>query len=55
MTLVIVTHNMEQARRCADRVAVFYLGEVIVVGSAEDIFGAPRQRRTQDYVAGRFG
>ena len=54
-TLVIVTHNMQQAARCADQVAFFYLGELIEVGPAEQIFTAPRQTRTQDYITGRFG
>jgi len=54
-TLVIVTHNMQQAARCADRVAFFYLGEMVEVGSAAQMFTAPRQRRTQEYITGRFG
>ena len=54
-TLVIVTHNMQQAARCADQVAFFYLGELVEVGPAEQIFTAPRQTRTQDYITGRFG
>ncbi|MBV9653277.1 MAG: phosphate ABC transporter ATP-binding protein PstB [Acetobacteraceae bacterium] len=54
-TIVIVTHNMQQAARCADQVAFFYLGELIEVGTAAQMFTAPRQRRTQDYITGRFG
>jgi phosphate transport system ATP-binding protein len=54
-TIAIVTHNMQQAARCADQVAFFYLGEMIEVGPAGQIFTAPKQRRTQDYVTGRFG
>jgi phosphate transport system ATP-binding protein len=54
-TIAIVTHNMQQAARCADQVAFFYLGELIEVGPAGDIFTAPKQRRTQEYVTGRFG
>ena len=54
-TIVIVTHNMEQAQRCADKVAFFYLGEMIEEGSTGQMFDAPRQRRTQDYIAGTFG
>ena len=54
-TIVIVTHNMQQAARCADQVAFFYLGELVEVGAAGDIFTAPKQRRTQEYVTGRFG
>ena len=55
ITIVIVTHNMEQAQRCADKVAFFYLGEMIEAGSTGQMFDAPRQRRTQDYMAGIFG
>ena len=54
-TIVIVTHNMEQAQRCADKVAFFYLGEMIEAGSTGQLFDAPRQTRTQDYIAGTFG
>ena len=54
-TLVIVTHNMQQAARCADQVAFLYLGELIEVGPAEQMFTAPRQTKTQDYITGRFG
>ena len=54
-TLAVVTHNMQQAARCADQVAFFYLGEMVEVGSAAQIFTAPRQRRTQEYITGRFG
>jgi phosphate transport system ATP-binding protein len=54
-TIVIVTHNMEQARRCADKVAFFYLGEMIEAGPTGQMFDAPRQGRTQDYIAGDFG
>ena len=54
-TIVIVTHNMQQAARCADQVAFFYLGEMVEVGPAEQIFTAPKEKRTQEYVTGRFG
>ncbi len=54
-TIVIVTHNMQQAARCADQVAFFYLGELVEAGSATQMFTAPRERRTQDYITGRFG
>ena len=54
-TIAIVTHNMQQAARCADQVAFFYLGELVEVGQAGEIFTAPRQKRTQEYVTGRFG
>ena len=53
-TIAIVTHNMQQAARCADRVAFFYLGEMVEVGTAAQMFTAPRQQRTQEYITGRF-
>jgi phosphate transport system ATP-binding protein len=55
VTIAIVTHNMQQAARCADQVAFFYLGEMVEVGPATQMFTTPRQRRTHDYIAGRFG
>jgi phosphate transport system ATP-binding protein len=54
-TIAIITHNMQQAARCADQVAFFYLGEMVEVAPAADIFTNPRQKRTQEYVTGRFG
>jgi len=54
-TIVIVTHNMQQGARCADQVAFFYLGELVEVASAAQMFTAPRERRTQEYITGRFG
>ncbi len=54
-TIAIVTHNMQQAARCADQVAFFYLGEMVEVAPAARLFTAPREKRTQDYVTGRFG
>ena len=54
-TIAIVTHNMQQAARCADQVAFFYLGELVEVGSATQMFTAPREKRTQEYITGRFG
>ncbi len=54
-TIIIVTHNMQQAGRCADQVAFFYLGELVEVGDATQIFTAPREKRTQEYITGRFG
>ncbi len=54
-TIVIVTHNMQQAGRCADQVAFFYLGELVEVGPSSQIFTAPRERKTQEYITGRFG
>ena len=54
-TIAIVTHNMQQAARCADQVAFFYLGELIEVAPAAEMFTAPKQKRTQEYITGRFG
>ncbi len=54
-TIVIVTHNMQQAARCADQVAFFYLGELVEVGPVGQIFTAPKQEKTQQYITGRFG
>jgi phosphate transport system ATP-binding protein len=54
-TIVIVTHNMQQAARCADQVAFFYLGEMVEVSGAAQMFTAPKERRTQEYITGRFG
>jgi phosphate transport system ATP-binding protein len=54
-TIAIVTHNLQQAARCADQVAFFYLGELIEVGDAAQMFTAPRQKKTQEYITGRFG
>ncbi len=54
-TIAIVTHNMQQAARCADQVAFFYLGELVEVAPAGQMFTAPRQKKTQEYITGRFG
>jgi phosphate transport system ATP-binding protein len=54
-TICVVTHNMQQAARCADQVAFFYLGELIEVAPAAQIFTAPKQKKTQEYITGRFG
>ena len=54
-TIAIVTHNMQQAARCADQVAFFYMGRLIEVDTADRIFTNPRQQQTQDYITGRFG
>jgi phosphate transport system ATP-binding protein len=54
-TIVIVTHNMQQAARVSDRTAFFYMGELVEVGSTEQIFTNPREQRTEDYVTGKFG
>jgi phosphate transport system ATP-binding protein len=55
VAIVIVTHNLQQAYRIADHVAFMYLGELVEYGPADQVFGAPRAKRTRDYVAGAFG
>jgi len=55
LAIVIVTHNLQQAYRVADRVAFMYLGELVEVGPVEQIFGAPQAARTREYVSGAFG
>ncbi|WP_289822314.1 phosphate ABC transporter ATP-binding protein PstB [Faecalibaculum rodentium] len=54
-TIVIVTHNMQQAVRISDRTAFFLLGELIECGETERLFSQPEDRRTEDYITGRFG
>jgi phosphate transport system ATP-binding protein len=54
-TIVIVTHNMQQAARVSDRTAFMYLGELIEFDETNKIFTSPNDRRTQDYITGRFG
>jgi phosphate transport system ATP-binding protein len=54
-TIVIVTHNMQQAARVSARTAFMYLGELIEFGDTEQIFTSPHDKRTQDYITGRFG
>jgi phosphate transport system ATP-binding protein len=54
-TIAIVTHNMQQAARVSDRTAFFYMGELVECGPTEQIFTNPRERRTEDYVTGKFG
>jgi phosphate transport system ATP-binding protein len=55
IAIVIVTHNLQQAQRVADKVAFMYLGDLVEYGTAEEVFGAPRAQRTRDYVRGAFG
>ena len=55
LTVVIVTHNLQQAARIADRTAFFYLGKLIEIGPSDDLFTRPREERTEAYVTGRFG
>lgn len=54
-TIIIVTHNMQQAVRISDNTAFFLLGELIEYGATEEIFSQPKDRRTEDYITGRFG
>ncbi len=54
-TIVIVTHNMQQASRCSDHTAFFYLGKLVEFGDTAKIFSQPVQRQTEDYITGRFG
>ncbi|MCI0570752.1 MAG: phosphate ABC transporter ATP-binding protein PstB [Myxococcaceae bacterium] len=54
-TIAIVTHNMQQAARVSDVTAFFYMGELVEVGATEQIFTNPREKRTEDYVTGKFG
>ena len=54
-TIVIVTHNMQQAVRISDRTAFFLLGELVECGDTERIFSQPADKRTEDYITGRFG
>ena len=54
-TVVIVTHNMQQAARCSDYTAYMYLGDLVEVGETEQIFFKPKRKETEDYITGRFG
>ncbi|ABM37511.1 phosphate ABC transporter ATP-binding protein, PhoT family [Polaromonas naphthalenivorans CJ2] len=54
-TVVIVTHNMQQAARCSDYTAYMYLGDLVEFGATEDIFFKPKRKETEDYITGRFG
>ena len=55
ITIVIVTHNMQQASRVSDRTAFFYKGNIVEVGDTSQIFTNPRNKQTEDYITGRFG
>ncbi|HEY2799634.1 MAG TPA: phosphate ABC transporter ATP-binding protein PstB, partial [Chthoniobacterales bacterium] len=54
-TIVIVTHNMQQASRVSDKTAFFYVGELVEFGDTAQLFSSPRERKTEDYITGRFG
>ncbi|MGN0807052.1 MAG: phosphate ABC transporter ATP-binding protein PstB [Candidatus Coproplasma sp.] len=55
LTIIIVTHNMQQATRVADKTAFFYLGELVEYGTTEQVFSTPKDERTERYITGRFG
>ena len=54
-TVIMVTHNMQQAVRVSDHTAFFLLGELVEFGKTDDIFSQPKDQRTEDYITGRFG
>ena len=54
-TIVMVTHNMQQAARISDKTAFFLLGEVIEYGDTMTLFSMPKNKKTEDYITGRFG
>ncbi|HWR72171.1 MAG TPA: phosphate ABC transporter ATP-binding protein, partial [Nitrospirota bacterium] len=54
-TIIIVTHNMQQAARVSDMTGFMYLGELIEFGATEKIFTAPEKKQTDDYITGKFG
>ena len=54
-TIVMVTHNMQQASRCSDRTAFFFEGEIVEDGQTEQLFTRPKHQKTEDYVSGKFG
>ncbi|WP_392564252.1 phosphate ABC transporter ATP-binding protein PstB [Orbus wheelerorum] len=54
-TVLIVTHNMQQAARCSDSTAFMYLGELIEYGKTDDVFTSPSKKQTEDYITGRYG
>lgn len=54
-TIVMVTHNMQQAARISDKTAFFLLGELVEFGDTEQLFSMPHDKRTEDYITGRFG
>jgi len=55
LTIVIVTHNLQQAARISDQTAFFYLGKLIEMGDTQRLFTSPREERTEAYITGRFG
>ena len=55
LTIVMVTHNMQQAVRVSDQTVFFLLGEIIEYGDTQQIFSMPKEKKTEDYITGRFG
>jgi phosphate transport system ATP-binding protein len=55
VTIVIITHNMQQAARVSDLTAFFYVGNLVELGSTDEVFTNPKEKRTEDYITGRFG
>lgn len=55
VTIVIITHNMQQAARVSDLTAFFYVGKLVELGSTDEVFTNPKEKRTEDYITGRFG
>ena len=55
LCIIIVTHNMQQAMRISDNTAFFLLGELVEFGKTEQVFSTPADKRTEDYITGRFG
>ena len=54
-TIIVVTHNMQQAARVSQKTAFFHLGELVEFGETDNIFTAPKEIKTNDYITGRFG
>jgi len=54
-TIVIVTHNMQQASRVSDKTAFFYVGKLIEFNDTKTLFSQPKEKKTEDYITGRFG
>lgn len=55
ITIVIITHNMQQAARVSDKTAFFYVGDLIEIGNTKSLFTSPKKQQTEDYITGRFG
>lgn len=54
-TIIIVTHNMQQAARISDKTAFFLMGEIVEYDETDKMFSTPKEKRTEDYISGRFG